>query len=141
MKGIVAVAVTIGALSFPQVAFSHGGGLNAQGCHAGTQPYHCHRSPAEMVVRDGRPGLRCDLGSRAQACQSGMSGDVVRTYQQYLVFHCLGLPTGFVDGDYGAGTQRAVMAFQAAYGLPIDGVIGPTTALVLFGPSNGQCRL
>ena len=25
---------------------AHSGGLNKQGCHAGSQPYHCHRSPA-----------------------------------------------------------------------------------------------
>jgi len=25
-------------------AFAHPGGLNAQGCHAGSQPYHCHRA-------------------------------------------------------------------------------------------------
>ena len=30
------------------VAFAHGGGLNAQGCHNNrkTGDYHCHRSPA-----------------------------------------------------------------------------------------------
>jgi len=28
----------------PETASAHGGGLNAQGCHAGSKPYHCHRS-------------------------------------------------------------------------------------------------
>lgn len=128
-------------LSFPQTSWAHSGGLNAQGCHAGTQQYHCHRSPSEMVVRDGRPGLRCDLGSRAQACQSGMSGDVVRTYQLYLTVHCPELPSGFADGEYGPATLAAVMLFQATYGLTVDGVIGANTAAALLGPSNGQCRL
>lgn len=33
------------ALAFlmPQHAKAHSGGLNRQGCHAGSQPYHCHR--------------------------------------------------------------------------------------------------
>ena len=26
---------------------AHSGGLNAQGCHAGSQPYHCHRPQAQ----------------------------------------------------------------------------------------------
>ncbi|WP_370161397.1 excalibur calcium-binding domain-containing protein [Limimaricola soesokkakensis] len=28
----------------PSELLAHGGGLNAQGCHAGSQPYHCHRT-------------------------------------------------------------------------------------------------
>ena len=27
-------------------ALAHSGGLNSNGCHAGSQPYHCHRSQA-----------------------------------------------------------------------------------------------
>ena len=42
----------------------HSGGLNSQGCHAGSRPYHCHRAPSEM--RGNR--LRCDLGSRSKEC-------------------------------------------------------------------------
>ena len=26
-------------------AVAHSGGLNKQGCHAGSQPYHCHKAP------------------------------------------------------------------------------------------------
>lgn len=29
-------------LALSSAAFSHSGGLNKQGCHAGSQPYHCH---------------------------------------------------------------------------------------------------
>ena len=29
-------------LALGSAAFSHSGGLNRQGCHAGSQPYHCH---------------------------------------------------------------------------------------------------
>ncbi len=35
------------ALSFSSVALAHSGGLNSQGCHAGSQPYHCHRAQAQ----------------------------------------------------------------------------------------------
>ena len=30
-------------LALSSAAFSHSGGLNKQGCHAGSQPYHCHQ--------------------------------------------------------------------------------------------------
>ena len=43
---------------------AHSGGLDSNGCHAGSQPYHCHRAPSEMVGNR----LRCDLGSRSKDC-------------------------------------------------------------------------
>ena len=43
---------------------AHSGGLDATGCHAGSQPYHCHRSSTEMVSNR----LRCDLGSKSKEC-------------------------------------------------------------------------
>jgi hypothetical protein len=39
--------LTIAVIAFQVLglpAFAHSGGLNAQGCHAGSQPYHCHRT-------------------------------------------------------------------------------------------------
>lgn len=32
------------ASTSPNVSLAHSGGLNAEGCHAGSKPYHCHRS-------------------------------------------------------------------------------------------------
>lgn len=37
-----------------------------------------------------------------------------------------------VDGIYGAGTRKAVCAFQAAHGLRVDGLVGPVTWGVLL---------
>ena len=46
---------------------SHSGGLNSQGCHAGSRPYHCHRSSSEMVPStSGGYRLRCGAGSRSK---------------------------------------------------------------------------
>ncbi len=36
-----------------------------------------------------------------------------------------------VDGNYGAGTQAAVTAFQQAHGLTADGVVGQETATAI----------
>ncbi len=50
-------------------ALSHSGGLDANGCHGGSKPYHCHRSPGEMVKSlSGQNRLRCSAGSRSQDC-------------------------------------------------------------------------
>ncbi len=58
-------------LSYSDQVRSHSGGLNGQGCHGGSRPYHCHRSSSEMVPSSsGRYRLRCDLGSRSQDCGS-----------------------------------------------------------------------
>ena len=32
-------------MGFSTQADAHSGGLNKQGCHAGSKPYHCHRAP------------------------------------------------------------------------------------------------
>ncbi len=32
-----------------------------------------------------------------------------------------------VDGDFGAGTQKAVKTFQTAYGIEADGIVGENT--------------
>lgn len=45
-------------ISYAAPAFSHGGGLNAEGCHNNrkTGDYHCHRSPsAEAPKSQDRP--------------------------------------------------------------------------------------
>ncbi len=43
--GII-LAITMG---FGTQAFAHSGGLNKQGCHAGSKPYHCHRAPRKLL--------------------------------------------------------------------------------------------
>ena len=42
-----------------------------------------------------------------------------------------GAATIAADGDFGRGTLAAVMAFQAANGLAVDGVAGPRTMAML----------
>lgn len=54
---------------------AHSGGLDANGCHAGSKPYHCHRSPSEMVGNR----LRCDLGSKSVDCARSSTSGVQRT--------------------------------------------------------------
>ncbi len=65
----------------------------------------------------------------------GMTGGGVRALQQRL--KDLGYYSGSVDGEFGAGTQAAVIAFQSANGLTADGVAGKSTLNALYGGGGG----
>jgi peptidoglycan L-alanyl-D-glutamate endopeptidase CwlK len=58
------------------------------------------------------------------------SGPDVKRVQERLAE--LGFNPGKVDGEFGAGTEAAVLAFQRSSGLAADGVVGPDTAAALF---------
>jgi hypothetical protein len=58
--------------------------------------------------------------------RAGDEGAAVRTLQRAL--RRLGYSAVTVDGDYGAKTEGAVIAFQRAHDLTADGVVGPVTA-------------
>jgi peptidoglycan hydrolase-like protein with peptidoglycan-binding domain len=49
-----------------------------------------------------------------------------------------GYPPGPIDGRYGPLTEQAVMRYQAAHGLPVDGIAGPRTLAAL---TRGQMVL
>ena len=56
---------------FPASAMSHSGGLNSSGCHAGSKPYHCHRSASEMTKSSsGGNRLKCSSGSTSKDCRN-----------------------------------------------------------------------
>lgn len=53
------------------------------------------------------------------------SGADVTLLQEKL--RSLGFSPGLIDGDFGPGTEAAVMAFQRSEGLLADGIVGPAT--------------
>ncbi|MBQ6373333.1 MAG: peptidoglycan-binding protein [Clostridia bacterium] len=55
----------------------------------------------------------------------GNKGDAVKRLQEGLI--CYGVMTGKVDGSFGSGTEKAVMAAQEGEGLTADGVAWPQT--------------
>lgn len=132
---------------------AHSGGLNSQGCHAGSRPYHCHRSSTEMVKSsNGGYRLKCSEGSQSKDCTSQTSlassstvkavKKSLNTYdiQVMLLRHCPQLPQKFADGLPGKKTVSALKEFQLAYGLTVDGIYGPATIDALQGPVNGLCQ-
>ena len=76
MKVLQILSVAIIAVSMwltVPSAKAHSGGLNAQGCHAGSQPYHCHRP--QVVTPQNSPEVKL---SRTGICHARGS----RYYQQ-----------------------------------------------------------
>ncbi|HYM03409.1 MAG TPA: peptidoglycan-binding protein [Stellaceae bacterium] len=61
--------------------------------------------------------------------REGCSGGDVTALQTKL--QAAGFPPGAIDGEFGPGTQAAVLAFQQTEGLTPDGVVGPETARAL----------
>lgn len=77
-------------------------------------------APADPGTAPAYPGTVLRQGSR---------GDAVRTMQQRL--SDLGNSLS-VDGNFGPGTNAAVVAFQGSKGLTADGAVGPATWAALW---------
>ncbi len=65
-----------------------------------------------------------------------MYGEDIINVQNKL--NSLGYNVGIADGYYGEATRSAVMNFQSARGLDVDGEVGPTTWNALFGTSSSS---
>lgn len=68
----------------------------------------------------------------------GMSGSDITYLQQRLT--TIGYGAGTVDGIFGMKTLEAVRAFQADYGLIIDGVVGAKTWAALEGKAENTAE-
>ena len=66
---------------------AHLGGLNSQGCHSGSKPYHCHRASSEMVGNR----LRCDLGSNSSDCIRKRYKPIIEPSNEYSSMWSQGL--------------------------------------------------
>jgi len=65
----------------------------------------------------------------ARDLRFGAIGDDVLRLQQRLAER--GFPPGRIDGEFGAGTEAALIAFQRSEGLLVDGVAGARTQAAL----------
>ncbi len=63
--------------------------------------------------------------------QSGATGAVVTIIQQALIDAGFSLPEHGADGIFGSETRQALMEFQRASSLHVDGVVGPATMSAL----------
>ncbi len=76
------------------------------------------------------------VGGSYTRLKNGDKGDDVAKLQQRLIE--LGYLSGNVDGYFGAGTENAVKAFEAAYGITPTGIASPTLQSYLFANTAKQ---
>lgn len=48
MKRTIILLITLSLIT-PNFTSAHSGGTDGNGCHAGTQPYHCHTSKSDNI--------------------------------------------------------------------------------------------
>jgi len=76
--------------------------------------------------------------SSSGTCSVGDSGAAVKAVQKKL--KSLGYYSGSVDGDYGSGTKKAVLAFQKANGLKQTGNVNSSTLSKLNNGGNKSSK-
>ena len=90
-----------------------------------------HKLTADgLVGADTRSQITAAVKAKTQPKDNGVlklgsKGDKVKTLQSNL--NSLGYDAGTPDGDFGNGTQTAVIKFQKTYGLTADGQAGEST--------------
>ena len=57
----------------------------------------------------------------------GMTGEIVKSWQEFLQINGYAEAVGEVDGVFGMNTEKATLQFQVNNGLDIDGIVGPET--------------
>jgi hypothetical protein len=87
-----------------------------------------------MPIRVDRSGFRPAAAVRQPQLSEGSTGPAVVTLQKKLL--AAGFNPGKADGIFGPKTLAAVVAFQRARGLDVDGIVGPHTWGALAGAPN-----
>ena len=97
-------------------------------------------APQETAAPTEKPKVSAAELQAQRILSYGAKGDDVKKLQQRL--KDLGYLNGKVDGQYGGGTKRAVIAFQRRNGLDTDGVAGAETQAKLYAedaqPAPGE---
>lgn len=118
------------------MAFQQRNGLDVDGV-VGPQTWGALRGAAPAA-----PAAPAPTSGPQPTLSIGSRGGAVSALQQQLA--AAGFDPGGVDGDFGPATRAAVLRFQSANGLDVDGVVGPQTWGALggssFTPGSGPVR-
>jgi lysozyme len=90
---------------------------------------HRRAEEAGLLLRGDYGGVRAKREPSSGVMSKGSRGGEVLAAQNKL--RTLGYYDGALDGNFGVGTEAAVLAFQSAKGLAPDGVVGPQTLRAL----------
>ncbi len=115
---IVVIATSGGSGGSPNVAAT-----TTQSTQPTTSPQTTTTTPTTTT-----PSLHVTVPAGGNL-STGDSGSQVVALQKAL--KALGFYDGKVDGDFGSGTEAAVIAFQKAHNLYEDGIVGTATAQAL----------
>ena len=94
--------------------------------------------PSDEDVAEGTPPVEATPTDEPEPEPQGPSSSEVAAVQRRLTE--LKYYVGPIDGEAGAGTASAVMAFQKVNGLGVDGVVGPNTLAALDNPRTPSLR-
>lgn len=92
-------------------------------------------------THDAADSALAEIALEAAVLRQGSTGGEVKEVQRRL--KQWGYYTGAVDGIFGSGTKKAVIAFQKKNGLTADGIVGKATYAALgmndsYNALNGQ---
>ena len=113
-------------------AFQSRNGLTADGVAGEATLKLIHSGNAKKAATPS-PKPTATPKPTSSALRVGSTGAKVKSMQQRL--KALGYYTGSVDGTFGEGTRKALVAFQKANGLTADGVAGTATLNKLHSSS------
>ena len=101
-----AILIALSTAFAAQVA-AHSGGLNKQGCHAGSQPYHCHRT------QEATPNASSDQTVLTGSVTHVRDGDTIEVNNVPIRLAALDCPErGTRDGDYASLIAKQFQGLQ-----------------------------
>jgi endonuclease YncB( thermonuclease family) len=106
-----AILIALSTAFAAQVA-AHSGGLNKQGCHAGSQPYHYHRA------QEAAPSASSDQTVLTGTVTHVRDGDTIEVNNVPIRLAALDCPErGTRDGDTASRIAQQFLGSQATCGL------------------------